>query len=164
VRVPIWLRDPGWKKSDQGFGINIPDPQHWSSTTLFWAVYCSRLTCWAIVLTPIERYTVHWLRKNYISSLAVLNNLQGSIHVFFLQKKALLLTLLFISSIYLEPNLPEDSLLLKYPDDSNTEVSLTFNFRDIVKISSNRTGCNSPCNLYSTVISDFTPRINYEPC
>jgi len=26
------------------------------------------------------------------------------------------------TSIYLEPNLPEDSLLLKYPDDSNTEI------------------------------------------
>ncbi len=21
--------DPGWKKSDPGSGINIPDPQHW---------------------------------------------------------------------------------------------------------------------------------------
>jgi hypothetical protein len=62
----------------------------------------------------------------------------------------------FICSIYLEPNLPEDSLLLKYPDDSNTEVSLTSNFRDIVKISSNRTGCNSLYNLYSTVGSNFT--------
>jgi hypothetical protein len=23
------IRDPGWKKSDPGSGINIPDPQHW---------------------------------------------------------------------------------------------------------------------------------------
>jgi hypothetical protein len=22
-------RDPGWKNSDPGFRINIPDPQHW---------------------------------------------------------------------------------------------------------------------------------------
>ncbi len=26
-------RDPGWKNSDLGSGINIPDPQHWSLST-----------------------------------------------------------------------------------------------------------------------------------
>jgi hypothetical protein len=26
----IWIRDPGWKTSDPGSGINIPDPHHWS--------------------------------------------------------------------------------------------------------------------------------------
>ncbi len=23
----MWIRDPGWKNSDLGSGINIPDPQ-----------------------------------------------------------------------------------------------------------------------------------------
>ena len=23
------IRDPGWRQSDPGSGINIPDPQHW---------------------------------------------------------------------------------------------------------------------------------------
>jgi hypothetical protein len=26
----LLTRDPGWKNSDPWFGINIPDPQHWS--------------------------------------------------------------------------------------------------------------------------------------
>jgi len=26
----VRIRDPGWKKSDPGSGINIPDPQHWN--------------------------------------------------------------------------------------------------------------------------------------
>ncbi len=79
-----------------------------------------------------------------------------TIHVFFYSTKGTSThPLLFISSIYLEPNLPEDSLLLKYPDDSNTEVSFTFNIRNIIKISSNRRGCNSTYNLYNTLSSDF---------
>ncbi len=28
-REKILIRDPGWKISDPGSGINIPDPQHW---------------------------------------------------------------------------------------------------------------------------------------
>jgi hypothetical protein len=37
MRIPIrdpefflpWIRDPSWKNSDPGSGINIPDPQYW---------------------------------------------------------------------------------------------------------------------------------------
>ena len=32
--------DPGWKKSDPGSGINIPDPQHWFCSS-HWSGTCS---------------------------------------------------------------------------------------------------------------------------
>jgi hypothetical protein len=31
----IRIRDLGWKKSDPGSGINIPDPQHWTGVYFF---------------------------------------------------------------------------------------------------------------------------------
>ncbi len=34
------IRDPGWKKSDPGSGINIPDPQHWICS-LHWSGTCT---------------------------------------------------------------------------------------------------------------------------
>jgi hypothetical protein len=40
-----WIQDPGWKNSDPGSGLNIPDPQHWVS--------CSSLK---IISTPAFYY------------------------------------------------------------------------------------------------------------
>ncbi len=32
-----WIRDPGWKNSNPGSGIKIPDPQHW-----FFGILCNK--------------------------------------------------------------------------------------------------------------------------
>ncbi len=47
------IRDPGWKRSDPGYGINIPDPQH-----------CIK----AFVKPPVKRTICKFFLRTYTTS------------------------------------------------------------------------------------------------
>jgi hypothetical protein len=39
VSCRSWIRNPGWKKTDPGSRINIPDSQHWRNKYIFFMLY-----------------------------------------------------------------------------------------------------------------------------
>jgi hypothetical protein len=54
-----WIRDPGWKNPDPGFGINIPDPQLW-----FHLVHSCKDTC-TYAQRFLKYHTSHHTKANF---------------------------------------------------------------------------------------------------
>ncbi len=93
----LWIRDPGWKNSDPGSGINIPDPQpKLYITILLWIWNRGTYTCVRIPNGSIEN-------KNFNQSCATLRFL----NVYYLSVPVLYLPLPFMVTVHVVCDFPQ---------------------------------------------------------